>query len=382
MKGNDKGTRQGMRQGERQEKFQANEFVDADLALLDRPLLDVRAPIEFAAGALPGAINLPLMNDDERREVGIRYKHAGQASAVELGNRLVSGESRDARLSAWERAIEAAPDSVIYCFRGGMRSKISQQWLAERGYPLPRIRGGWKAMRSRLIETLESHSQAPLLLVAGLTGCAKTALINSLDSGVDLEGHARHKGSAFGQHPLAGPSQIDFEHGLTLDLVRLPHARVVEDESQRIGRLAVPATFWQSMKMAPCIRVEMPLEWRLEQIRKDYIEDLSSTYHRDYGPHLGEVLFRKQLSGALKRLGKRLGGERLARLIEAQQRAFSAQRHGNVQAHDDWLAPLLREYYDPMYRHQIDHQPRPTLHVGDWDSCLAVARQWEREQTG
>lgn len=359
--------------------MKGNEFVDADLALLERPLIDVRAPIEFSAGALPGAINLPLMDDDERREVGIRYKHAGQASAVELGNHLVSGDRRESRLAAWEQAIESAPDSVIYCFRGGMRSKISQQWLAERGHPLPRIRGGWKAMRSRLIEALETHSSAPLLLIAGLTGCAKTALINALDSGVDLEGHARHKGSAFGQHPLAGPSQIDFEHGLTLDLMRLPRARVVEDESQRIGRLAIPATFWQSMKAAPCIRVEMPLEWRLEQIRKDYIQDLSEIYHRHYGPQLGEVLFRKQLSSALKRLGKRLGGERLARLIEAQQRAFSAQRLGNVQAHDDWLAPLLREYYDPMYRHQIEHQPRPTLHIGDWDSCLAVARQWERQ---
>lgn len=358
------------------------ELIDAELALLERPLIDVRAPIEFAAGALPGAINLPLMDDDERREVGIRYKHAGQASAVQLGNHLVSGEHRRSRLAAWERAIEAAPDSVIYCFRGGMRSKISQQWLAERGYPLPRIRGGWKAMRNRLIETLEAHSEAPLLLVAGLTGCAKTALINALETGVDLEGHARHKGSAFGQHPLAGPSQIDFEHGLTLDLMRLPRARVVEDESQRIGRLAIPATFWQTMKAAPCIRVEMPLEWRLEQIRKDYIEDLSSIYHRDYGPQLGEVLFRKQLSGALKRLGKRLGGERLTRLIEAQQRAFAAQRQGHVQAHDDWLAPLLREYYDPMYRHQIENQPRPTLHVGDWDSCLEVARQWERDHAG
>ena len=132
----------------------------------------------------------------------------------------------------------------------------------------------------------------------------------------------------------------------------------------------------------PLVQQEMPLEWRLEQIRKDYIEDLSAIYHRDYGPHLGEVLFRKQLSGALKRLGKRLGGERLARLTEAQQRAFVAQRHGNVQAHEAWLAPLLQEYYDPMYRHQIEHQPRPTLHVGDWDSCLAVARQWEREQAG
>jgi len=360
--------------------LKASEFIDADLSLLERPLIDVRAPIEFAAGALPGAINLPLMDDAERREVGIRYKQAGQAAAVELGHRLVSGERREQCISAWEAAIAAAPESVLYCFRGGMRSQIAQQWLAERGHPLPRIRGGWKAMRNLLIAMLEARSEAPLLVVAGLTGCAKTALVQALDSGVDLEGHARHKGSAFGQHPLAGPSQIDFEHGLALDLDRLPLARVVEDESQRIGRLAIPAAFWQTMKAAPCIRVEMPLDWRLEQIRKDYIEDLSGIYHRDYGPELGEVLFRKQLSGALKRLGKRLGGERLGRLLAAQQQAFQAQRHGRIEAHDDWLAPLLQEYYDPMYRYQIDSQPRTTLHVGDWDSCLAVAQEWERER--
>ncbi|GHB33236.1 tRNA 2-selenouridine(34) synthase MnmH [Salinicola rhizosphaerae] len=360
-----------------------SEWIEAELSLLGRPLIDVRAPIEFAAGALPGAVNLPLMDDAERREVGIRYKQAGQASAVDLGNELVSGERREARLAAWERAISDHPESVLYCFRGGMRSKISQQWLAARGHPLPRIRGGWKAMRNRLIEALEAHSAAPLLLIAGLTGCAKTALVNELASGVDLEGHARHKGSAFGQHPLVGPSQIDFEHGLALDLMRLPRARVVEDESQRIGRLAIPATFWQAMKAAPCIRVEMPLEWRLEQIRKDYIDDLRALYRRDYGDHLGELLFRKQLSGALRRLGKRLGSERLGRLVAAQQRAFDAHRDGvGSVAHEAWLAPLLQEYYDPMYRHQIDNQPRPTLHVGDWESCLEVARQWERDHAG
>ncbi|WP_245392477.1 tRNA 2-selenouridine(34) synthase MnmH [Salinicola endophyticus] len=357
-----------------------SEFVEADLTLLERPLIDVRAPIEFAAGALPGAINLPLMDDDERREVGIRYKLSGQEAAVALGNELVTGDLRERRLAAWEAALDAAPESLIYCFRGGMRSKISQQWLRQRGRPVPRIRGGWKAMRNALLGLLEQQSSGPLLLVAGLTGCAKTALVGALDSGIDLEGLARHKGSAFGQHPRVGPSQIDFEHGLALDLWRRPQARVVEDESQRIGRLAIPATFWQTMKAAPCVRVEMPLDWRLEQIRKDYIEDLSALYHRDYGPLLGEALFRKQLSGALKRLGKRLGSERLGRLLEAQQRAFGAA--GEPQAHDAWLAPLLQEYYDPMYRQQIESQQRRTLIVGSWDECLEAARAWSAGQRG
>ncbi|WP_110670383.1 tRNA 2-selenouridine(34) synthase MnmH [Salinicola halophilus] len=354
------------------------ERLDADLALLGRPLIDVRAPIEFAAGSLPGALNLPLMDDDERREVGTRYRHAGQRAAIELGNSLVSGERREQRLEAWSQQIREAPDSVLYCFRGGLRSQTVQQWLAERGFDIPRIRGGWKAMRNRMIERLEARSPGPTLLVAGLTGCAKTALVNRLEGGVDLEGHARHKGSAFGQHPLAGPSQIDFEHDLTLDLSRIAGGRVVEDESQRIGRLAIPAGFWQVMKEAPTIRVEMPLEWRLEQIRRDYIEDLVALYHRHYGAWLGEVLFRKQLTGALKRLGKRLGSARLNDLLAAQQLAFETQSSQGVVAHDAWLAPLLEDYYDPMYRYQLETRPRRTLHVGDWQSCLEFARDWQQ----
>lgn len=358
------------------------ERLEADLSLLERPLIDVRAPIEFAAGSLPGAINLPLMDDDERREVGTCYKRSGQGAAVELGNRLVSGGRRERRIDAWAAAIAEAPQSVLYCFRGGMRSQLVQQWLAERGLEVPRIHGGWKAMRNRLIETLDAHSPGPTLLIAGLTGCAKTALVNGLEGGIDLEGHARHKGSAFGQHPLVGPSQIDFEHGLAMDLRRPGRGRIVEDESQRIGRLAIPAGFWQVMKAAPTVRVEMPLAWRLEQIRRDYIEDLAALYHRNYGATLGEILFRKQLSGALKRLGKRLGNERLGELLAAQQRAFTAQGPSGIEAHDAWLAPLLENYYDPMYRHQLETRPRHTLFVGDWQSCLEFARDWERQQPG
>ncbi|WP_340638266.1 rhodanese-like domain-containing protein [Salinicola tamaricis] len=165
-----------------------SEFVEADLALLKWPLIDVRAPIEFAAGALPGAINLPLMDDDERREVGIRYKLSGQEAAVALGNELVTGDLRERRLDAWEAALDAAPESIIYCFRGGMRSKISQQWLRQRGRPVPRIRGGWKAMRNALLGLLEQQSSGPLLLVAGLTGCAKTALVGRSTVGSTSKG--------------------------------------------------------------------------------------------------------------------------------------------------------------------------------------------------
>ncbi|MGR4070251.1 tRNA 2-selenouridine(34) synthase MnmH [Halomonas sp. LR3S48] len=357
-------------------------LIEPDLSLLREgcALIDVRAPVEFAQGGLPGAINLPLMDDEERRLVGIEYKHHGQQAAIELGQRLVSGGIRAIRIDAWRRMVETHPDAVIYCYRGGLRSQIAQQWLAESGMARPRIRGGWKAMRQALCQRIDAAAEQPLLVVGGLTGCAKTALIQALPNGLDLEGCARHKGSAFGRHPLPAPSQIDFEHAMGLRLLELPGPLVVEDESRHIGAANVPLAFWRSMERAPRIRVEMPLDWRLAQIHKDYIDDLWAIYRHQFGEWLGWALMRKQLSSALVRLKKRLGRARLARLQRLQQLAFREHERGNRQAHEAWLAPLLTEYYDPMYRYQLEKRdPGRFLHIGDWDSCLAAAREWSAE---
>ena len=360
-------------------------LVEPELALLrqGRALIDVRAPVEFAQGSLPGAINLPLMDEEERRQVGIEYKLHGQQAAIFLGQRLVSGGIRQARIDAWQRMVEAHPDAVIYCFRGGLRSQIAQQWLAESGTLRPRIRGGWKAMRQALCQRIDAAAEQPLLVVGGLTGCAKTALIQALPNGLDLEGFARHKGSAFGRHPLPAPSQIDFEHAMGLRLLALPGPLVVEDESRHIGTVNVPLALWRAMEQAPRLRVEMPLDWRLAQIHKDYIDDLWDIYRQQFGEWLGWALMRKQLTSALARLKKRLGQARLARLMRLQQLAFREHERGNRQAHEAWLAPLLTEYYDPMYRYQLDKRDSDRfLHVGDWDSCLAAAREWSRQSAG
>ncbi|MBD3898461.1 tRNA 2-selenouridine(34) synthase MnmH [Halomonas sp. ML-15] len=352
--------------------------IAPDLALLreGRTLIDVRAPMEFAQGALPGAVNLPLMDDEERHRVGIAYKQHGQAAAIALGERMVSGSLKAGRIEAWQRLLARQPDAIIYCFRGGLRSQIAQQWLAEVGVSRPRISGGWKAMRQALCAQIDAAAGRPLLVVGGLTGCAKTTLIQRLPSGLDLEACARHKGSAFGRHPLQSPSQIDFEHDLGRRLLPLTGPLVVEDESRHIGTVNVPLSFWQAMQQAPRIRVEMPLDWRLAQIRKDYIDDLWEIYRSQFGDWLGWALMRKQLATALARLAKRLGSARLARLQRLQQLAFREHARGDRQAHDAWLAPLLTEYYDPMYRHQLEKGEQRFLHVGDWDSCLAVAQEW------
>lgn len=345
------------------------------------PLIDVRAPVEFAQGALPGAVNLPLMVDNERHQVGIAYKQHGQSAAIELGERLVSGEIKQARVAAWQAYLADHPDAVLYCFRGGLRSQIAQQWLEEAAISRPRLEGGWKAMRQLLCERIDTAARQPMLVIAGLTGCAKTALINQLDNGVDLEAYAHHKGSAFGHRPEAPATQINFEHALAKRLIGLTERLVIEDESRRIGNANIPLTFWRALQQAPRVRIEMPLDWRLAQIQQDYIIDLEQAYAARHGDYQGWQLMQAQLSNALIRLGKRLGNARLQRLQRLQALAFKEHAQGNPQAHEAWLAPLLTEYYDPLYRYHLEKQrgsAPPEIHVGDWGSCLEAARQWNR----
>lgn len=357
------------------------EMVPPSLHLISeaRPLIDVRAPVEFAQGALPGAVNLPLMIDEERRQVGIVYKQQGQNAALALGEQLVSGDTKQARIAAWQAYLTEHPDAVIYCFRGGLRSQIAQQWLSDAGITRPRIAGGWKAMRQALCQRIDAAAEQPMLVVAGLTGCAKTTLINRLDNGVDLEAYANHKGSAFGRQPEAPATQIDFEHALAARLLALPGKLVMEDESRQIGNANIPLTFWHAMQTAPRVRIEMPLDWRLDQLQHDYIIQLEKDYVAHFGPAQGWELMQRQLGNALIRLGKRLGNARLQRLQRLQAMAFKAHEEGNPQAHEAWLAPLLTEYYDPLYRYHLEKQratAAPDLHIGDWDSCLEAAKQW------
>ena len=152
------------------------------IVLDDVPLIDVRAPIEFEGGAFPTAINLPLMNNEERRLVGIRYKEKGNAEAVKLGQELVGGEVKQERIAAWAEQIERRPDTMLYCFRGGQRSKISQQWIAEEtGTVIPRLEGGYKAFRNFLIDQFDPAAQTAIpVILGGRTGTGKTILLQQL----------------------------------------------------------------------------------------------------------------------------------------------------------------------------------------------------------
>ena len=226
-------------------------FDDFERLVRDqRPLIDTRAPVEFQAGAFPGAVNLPLMTDEERSAVGTCYKEQGNEAAVKLGHALVNETVRRPRIQAWANFYRAHPDALLYCFRGGQRSEIAQRWLYEyEGMVIPRLRGGYKALRRFLIEQLQRRIPTKLkglrrFVMSGRTGSGKTRLLARIDHKIDLEALANHRGSAFGRHIDPQPTQIDFENRLAYALIQFcakPNPYLVfEDEGRNIGRLYLP----------------------------------------------------------------------------------------------------------------------------------------------
>ena len=160
--------------------------------------------------------------------------------------------------AAWRDFAAAHPHAAIYCWRGGLRSQIAQRWLAESGVVLPRIVGGFKALRQFCLDMLERSVARDFVLVGGRTGSGKTAVVQALANHVDLEALANHRGSAFGGHPTPQPPPVAFENALAVALLKLdPHApTAIEDEGRSIGRLAVPQAVYDAMQRAPIVVLE------------------------------------------------------------------------------------------------------------------------------
>jgi tRNA 2-selenouridine synthase len=340
--------------------------------LNDIPIMDVRAPIEFIKGAFPQAANRPLMDDKERARVGTCYKQKGSQAAIDLGHSLVSGDIKERRIHAWAGFARAHPNGYLYCFRGGLRSQISQQWLkAEAGIDYPRVLGGYKAMRGFLLETIDAAlSECGFTLLGGLTGVGKTELLAQLADGVDLERHARHRGSSFGRHAAPQPSQIDFENALAIDLLKKRslglRSFVMEEESRMIGGCSLPLALHQNMPGYPVVWLEDSFEGRVQRILGDYVIDLCAEFVALLGPEAGFTAFADRLQDCLRRIVKRLGGERYQRLSGVMDAALAEQRRsGSLDLHRDWIAGLLNEYYDPMYAYQREQNAGRIVFAGD-----------------
>lgn len=351
------------------------------LFLADVPMMDVRAPVEFAKGAFPGVINRPLMDDQERQKVGTCYKQHGQQAAIELGNRLVSGALKAERIEAWVDFARNNPEGYIYCFRGGLRSLIAQQWLqSEAGITYPRVTGGYKALRNFLLDTVEKAAARPdFVLVGGMTGTGKTEVLARLEDSVDLEGLANHRGSSFGKRATPQPAQIDFENALAIRLLKMQAANVsqfvLEDEARLVGRCSIPLPLFQGMQQYPLVWLEDSLEGRVERILKDYVVDLCDEFVTDQGD-AGFSAFAERLQQSLVNISKRLGGEQYKRLALIMDQALAEQaRSGAVDLHRDWIEALLTGYYDPMYVYQRESKASRIEFAGEQDAVVEFLRE-------
>jgi tRNA 2-selenouridine synthase len=339
------------------------------------PLMDVRAPIEFEKGAFNQSINHPLMNNAEREEVGLCYKENGQAAAINLGNTLVSGQSKTSRLAQWQRFAQENPQGYLYCFRGGLRSQTVQRWLKELGVNYPLLVGGYKALRQFLLNELEQLALHPFIILAGNTGSGKTPFLTYCDNSLDLEAAAAHRGSSFGGFVTAQSSQINFENKLAEQYIignySTDKTLILEDEGRLIGSVHLPESLRQAMTLAPLVVIEESLEYRLEQIYQEYIIKMTAQYQVKYGVEEGFIAFSQYLDQGLFKVRKRLGTERYGQLKTIQNRALTHQKSGQLHYHLDWLKPLLIEYYDPMYQYQLGLKAERVIFRGNNAQCLA-----------
>ena len=299
-------------------------------SLLDSHLLvDVRTPLEFAEDHLPGALNVPLLSNEERVEIGIIHKQQGPHTARIRGLELTAH-----RFPAMVAEIAAAAGGrpiLVYCWRGGLRSTTVTSILELTGYRAIQLQGGYKAFRHQVAAYFEPFvPPGPLVVVHGMTGIGKTTLLLQLQEEglpvVDLEGLACHRGSAFGELGLVQElSQKRFETLLWDAFRHLPPGRpvIVEGESRRIGKLFLPGNLYEVMGGSAKVWCEASLATRVRRLIDEY----------------GREEYRQGMADALERIRKRLGGEKFAEIAGYLARWEL----------EPFMAELMTSYYDKVY---------------------------------
>lgn len=303
------------------------------LAELDRfdALVDARSPGEFAEDHLPGAVNWPVLDDEERRIVGTLYKQDPHA-ARRLGATLVA---RNVARLLEERTGDLPKNwrPLVYCWRGGQRSLSLHWFLGQIGFRSRQLLGGYKAYRAQVREDLETWPvNYRYRVLCGLTGCGKTRLLEALAAEgaqvLDLEGLAAHRGSVLGNLPdQPQPTQKGFDTALWTAMRALDPARPVfiENESRKIGRIALPAALLTALHaQGEPLWLDLPEAARVELLLQDYA-------HFTHNPDA--------FCAALDDLIELRGHARVA--------AWQAQARAG-----DWagvFAALMREHYDPGY---------------------------------
>lgn len=355
-----------------------------DIIVNDIPMIDVRSPGEFKSGAIPSSVNIPLLTDDERHQVGLTYRKKGKDAAFRVANDLIDDDKKHMLSEIWCAYLDRYPDCVVYCARGGMRSATAARWIYQQsGTLVGRIEGGYKAMRSYLLSRLEpeSISSKPVIL-GGRTGSGKTRLLNSLANSIDLEGLANHRGSTFGRFTTPQPGQADFENRLAAALTKHGAAHhshlLLEDEGRHVGKRFLPKELAQFFNSGDLVVLEVDFEERVDNIYQEYVIDSQKRCGDLSGPKDGAQRmwhWFDDMNRNLERIAKRLGKDRFEEvkaLLESG--CYHQEANGDPQAHKHWIRLLLRHYYDPMYDYQLQKRETAPVLVGK----KGVIRQYLR----
>ena len=293
-------------------------------------LIDTRSPAEYAEDHIPGAVNLPVLSNEERARVGTIYTQESPFRARKIGGALVA-RNIAAHLEGALADKEGGWQPLVYCWRGGQRSAAFGLWLREVGWRAHALEGGYRSYRRAVVRQLyEETLPHRLLLLDGNTGTAKTELLERVAARggqvLDLEGLANHRGSVLGLRPGGQPSQKGFETRVSAALAALEPDRpvLVEAESSKVGERQLPPALWSAMRAAPRLRLTADLGERTRYLCRTYADLFADL-----------PLFKRQL-------------DQLTRL---QGRAKIAEWHALAEAgtFETLVRDLIERHYDARY---------------------------------
>jgi tRNA 2-selenouridine synthase len=338
-------------------------------------VIDVRSEGEYEKAHFENTVNIPILSDAHRHDVGLTYKTEGSEAAKALGHQLVSGAYREKMIRQWCESISShsGQPALIFCWRGGLRSRLAQEWVCQQGLEVIRVESGYKGLRHEALDVIDNPP--PFVVLSGMTGSGKTRLGQKLRHFVDLEALACHRGSAFGGYVgRSQPQQATFENKLAQSLYQAADNFVLEDESPNIGRCHVPDSFYARMASAPMVMIETPARVRALEIFNEYIQvpyaggmplpDLENSFARN-----------------VERIRNKLGGLECDNIKNLLSQSFQSDplNENYTGAYLDWIERLLTHYYDKLYIHSLSLKSRKTLFKGTWQDCLDFLTQLHHE---
>jgi len=313
------------------------------LQLKNSIYIDARTEAEYQEATIPGAVNIELLNYEERKIIGTIYKQQSPKKAKLKGVELVSPKIPDL-IAEVNQLAQNYNNLIIFCSRGGLRSKSLAEFSDLAGIEVYRLEGGYKQYRHYIIDKLANYKfKGKIAVLHGNTGVGKTYILKELQKMganiIDLEGIANHRGSAFGSIGLEEPYNQKYFESLLLEELKQKDKKngviFVEAESRRVGHSVIPDFFHKKMKAGDDLLITASMKKRVENIYLEYIKDIESNQQK----FIERVL--ESLTAIKKYIIKKAGKNTYFKLLELAEAA----------KFKELTKLLLEEYYDPMYEH-------------------------------